>query len=93
MMTCFFVSRWSCHVPFVRSPSPRPQVVDLYLCKGRIFKHAGDPVQAHIWFEQARSLDMADRYVCVCMCVRGGLFSASRSCRVFVCFTSFWFWF
>jgi hypothetical protein len=40
-----------------------PTVVDLYLCKGRIYKHAGDPVLAHNWFEQARCLDLADRYI------------------------------
>ena len=40
-----------------------PTVVDLYLCKGRIYKHAGDAKKALQFFEQARSLDLADRYL------------------------------
>jgi peptide alpha-N-acetyltransferase len=39
-----------------------PTVVDLYVCKGRIYQHAGDAQRAFQCLEQARSLDLADRY-------------------------------
>lgn len=38
-----------------------PTLVDLYLVKGRIYKHAGAYTKACEWHEVARSLDLADR--------------------------------
>ncbi|PFH35911.1 tetratricopeptide repeat-containing protein [Besnoitia besnoiti] len=40
-----------------------PTLVDLYLVKGRIYKHAGAYKEACDWHEMARSLDLADRYL------------------------------
>ncbi|KAL6079103.1 N-alpha-acetyltransferase 16, NatA auxiliary subunit [Balamuthia mandrillaris] len=40
-----------------------PTLINLYLCKGRIYKHAGDLVKASEMFEKARNLDLADRYL------------------------------
>eukprot|EP00245_Coleochaete_scutata_P016412 TRINITY_DN7656_c0_g1_i1.p1 TRINITY_DN7656_c0_g1~~TRINITY_DN7656_c0_g1_i1.p1 ORF type:complete len:640 (-),score=182.18 TRINITY_DN7656_c0_g1_i1:425-2110(-) len=40
-----------------------PTVIDLYLVKGRIMKHAGDPVAAAALADEARSMDLADRYL------------------------------
>eukprot|EP00742_Colponemidia_sp_Colp-10_P007680 GILJ01008278.1.p1 GENE.GILJ01008278.1~~GILJ01008278.1.p1 ORF type:complete len:869 (-),score=166.02 GILJ01008278.1:155-2761(-) len=53
-----------------------PTVVDLYLCKGRIYKHAGDLVKAAQHFDEARRLDLADRYLntkCTLHQLRAGL--------------------
>ncbi|KAI5063900.1 hypothetical protein GOP47_0020570 [Adiantum capillus-veneris] len=40
-----------------------PTVIDLYLVKGRIFKHAGDLVAAAALADEARSMDLADRFL------------------------------
>jgi len=40
-----------------------PTVLDLYLVKARIYKHAGDPVTAAQFVEKARTMDYADRYL------------------------------
>jgi len=40
-----------------------PTVIDLYLFKARIYKHAGDPNTASELVEKARSMDLADRYL------------------------------
>ncbi|XP_024387242.1 N-terminal acetyltransferase A complex auxiliary subunit NAA15 isoform X1 [Physcomitrium patens] len=40
-----------------------PTVIDLYLVKGRILKHAGDPVAAAALADEARSMDLADRFL------------------------------
>ncbi|KYK71675.1 tetratricopeptide repeat-containing protein [Toxoplasma gondii TgCatPRC2] len=40
-----------------------PTLVDLYLVKGRIYKHAGAYKEACEWHEMARSLDLADRFL------------------------------
>lgn len=40
-----------------------PSVIDLYIAKGRIYKHAGDLEKASESLEYARSLDLADRYL------------------------------
>lgn len=40
-----------------------PTVIDLYLVKGRIMKHAGDPVAAAALADEARSMDLADRFL------------------------------
>ncbi|KAK9149523.1 hypothetical protein Scep_008280 [Stephania cephalantha] len=40
-----------------------PTVIDLYLVKGRILKHAGDLPAAAALADEARSMDLADRYL------------------------------
>ncbi|KAF6175252.1 hypothetical protein GIB67_030470 [Kingdonia uniflora] len=40
-----------------------PTVIDLYLVKGRILKHAGDLAAAAELADEARSMDLADRYL------------------------------
>lgn len=40
-----------------------PTVIDLYLVKGRILKHAGDLTAAASLADEARSMDLADRYI------------------------------
>ncbi|KAG0580042.1 hypothetical protein M758_4G144800 [Ceratodon purpureus] len=40
-----------------------PTVIDLYLVKGRILKHAGDPVAAAALADEARTMDLADRFL------------------------------
>eukprot|EP00455_Lapot_gusevi_P002213 TRINITY_DN1085_c0_g1_i2.p1 TRINITY_DN1085_c0_g1~~TRINITY_DN1085_c0_g1_i2.p1 ORF type:complete len:771 (+),score=295.90 TRINITY_DN1085_c0_g1_i2:64-2376(+) len=40
-----------------------PTAIDLYVAKGRIYKHAGDMESAYQMLEQARSMDLADRYL------------------------------
>ncbi|KAH6756597.1 tetratricopeptide repeat protein [Perilla frutescens var. hirtella] len=40
-----------------------PTVIDLYSVKSRIIKHAGDPVAAAALADEARCMDLADRYV------------------------------
>ncbi|XP_073006647.1 N-terminal acetyltransferase A complex auxiliary subunit NAA15 [Typha latifolia] len=40
-----------------------PTVIDLYSVKGRILKHAGDLVAAATLADEARSMDLADRYL------------------------------
>lgn len=40
-----------------------PTVVELYLCKARILKHTGDQKGAASCMEQARKMDLADRYL------------------------------
>lgn len=38
-----------------------PTLIELFMTKGRIYKHAGDPVEAYMWLDEAQSLDTADR--------------------------------
>ncbi|BBN20005.1 N-alpha-acetyltransferase 15/16, NatA auxiliary subunit [Marchantia polymorpha subsp. ruderalis] len=40
-----------------------PTAIDLYLVKGRIMKHAGDRVAAAALADEARSMDLADRFI------------------------------
>lgn len=40
-----------------------PTLIELFVVKGRIYKHAGDPQEAYRWLDEAQSLDTADRYV------------------------------
>lgn len=40
-----------------------PTLIELFVTKGRIYKHAGDPVEAYMWLDEAQSLDTADRYI------------------------------
>lgn len=40
-----------------------PTLIELFVAKGRIFKHAGDLAEAGRWLDEAQSLDTADRYI------------------------------
>eukprot|EP01127_Copromyxa_protea_P006915 TRINITY_DN16851_c0_g1_i1.p1 TRINITY_DN16851_c0_g1~~TRINITY_DN16851_c0_g1_i1.p1 ORF type:complete len:867 (-),score=274.10 TRINITY_DN16851_c0_g1_i1:22-2601(-) len=40
-----------------------PTQVDWYSFKGRIYQAAGNPTEAAVWSEKARSLDLADRFL------------------------------
>lgn len=40
-----------------------PTLIELFIVKGRIYKHAGDPISAYQWVEEAQAMDTADRYV------------------------------
>ena len=40
-----------------------PTVVDLYVLKAKIYKHAGDARKAFSLYDEARKLDLADRYL------------------------------
>ncbi|KRX27276.1 N-alpha-acetyltransferase 16, NatA auxiliary subunit, partial [Trichinella nelsoni] len=40
-----------------------PTLVELYMVKARIYKHAGNMLEAAHWIEEAQSLDTADRYI------------------------------
>ena len=40
-----------------------PTVIDLYIVKAKIYKRSGDPEYASKLYEEARKLDMADRYL------------------------------
>lgn len=40
-----------------------PTLIELFVAKGRIYKHAGDLIEAYKWLDEAQSLDTADRYI------------------------------
>jgi peptide alpha-N-acetyltransferase len=40
-----------------------PTLIELFVMKGRIYKHAGDPQEAFKWLDEAQSLDTADRFI------------------------------
>ncbi|XP_061501853.1 N-alpha-acetyltransferase 15, NatA auxiliary subunit-like [Anopheles gambiae] len=40
-----------------------PTLIELFVTKGRIYKHAGDVLEAVKWLDEAQSLDTADRYI------------------------------
>lgn len=40
-----------------------PTLVELYMIKGKIYKHAGNQLEAVKWLDEAQSLDTADRFV------------------------------
>ena len=40
-----------------------PTLVELYMIKGKIYKHAGNFYEAVKWMDEAQSLDTADRFV------------------------------
>jgi peptide alpha-N-acetyltransferase len=40
-----------------------PTCLDLYLFKARVYKHAGDARAAARWMDEARKMDLADRYL------------------------------
>lgn len=46
-----------------------PTLVEVYACKARIYKHAGDLGESAKWFDEVRQMDLADRYLNT-QCVR-----------------------
>ncbi|XP_015598705.1 N-alpha-acetyltransferase 15, NatA auxiliary subunit [Cephus cinctus] len=40
-----------------------PTLIELFVTKGRIYKHAGDVQEAYKWLDDAQGLDTADRYI------------------------------
>ncbi|KAL2720447.1 hypothetical protein V1478_010713 [Vespula squamosa] len=40
-----------------------PTLIELFVTKGRIFKHAGNVQEAYKWLDEAQGLDTADRYI------------------------------
>lgn len=40
-----------------------PTLIELFVAKGRIYKHAGNLVEAFKWLDEGQSLDTADRYI------------------------------
>lgn len=40
-----------------------PTLIELFVAKGRIYKHAGDAAEAFKWLDEAQALDTADRWV------------------------------
>lgn len=40
-----------------------PTLVELYITKGKIYKHAGNLYSAVKWLDEAQSLDTADRFI------------------------------
>ncbi|OXA45499.1 N-alpha-acetyltransferase 16, NatA auxiliary subunit [Folsomia candida] len=40
-----------------------PTLIELFMCKGRIYKHMGDMNTAAQWMDEARELDTADRFI------------------------------
>ena len=44
-----------------------PTLIELFMFKGKIYKHAGNPEEAVVWLDEAQSMDTADRYInCKC---------------------------
>ncbi|XP_066252632.1 N-alpha-acetyltransferase 15, NatA auxiliary subunit isoform X2 [Euwallacea similis] len=40
-----------------------PTLIELFVTKGRIYKHAGDPIEAYQCVDEAQAMDTADRYI------------------------------
>lgn len=40
-----------------------PTLIELFVVKGRIYKHASNPQEAYKWLDEAQALDTADRYI------------------------------
>lgn len=40
-----------------------PTLIELFVTKGRICKHAGDPIEAYKCLDEAQTMDTADRYI------------------------------
>ncbi|CAH1123694.1 unnamed protein product [Ceutorhynchus assimilis] len=40
-----------------------PTLIELFVTKGRIFKHAGNPIEAYQCLDEAQAMDTADRYI------------------------------
>lgn len=64
-----------------------PTLIELFVCKGRIYKHAGDVVEAYKWLDEAQGLDTADRYInskCAKYMLRANLIDeAEETCEKF----------
>jgi tetratricopeptide (TPR) repeat protein len=58
-----------------------PTLVELYMVKGKIYKHCGNYVEAVRWLDEAQSLDTADRFInykCVKYMLRANLISEAQ---------------
>lgn len=64
-----------------------PTLIELFVCKGRIFKHAGDVMEAFKYLDEAQGLDTADRYInskCAKYMLRANLIDeAEETCEKF----------
>ncbi|KAL1129941.1 hypothetical protein AAG570_012885 [Ranatra chinensis] len=64
-----------------------PTLIELFVTKGRIYKHAGDVYEAYKWVDEAQELDTADRYVnskCAKYMLRANLIKeAEETCSKF----------
>jgi tetratricopeptide (TPR) repeat protein len=78
-----------------------PTLVELYMLKGKIYKHAGNLYEAVKWLDEAQSLDTADRYInykCSKYMLRAGLIKeaqeiAAKFTRVRIYYCLLWFLF
>ncbi|VDM38371.1 unnamed protein product [Toxocara canis] len=75
------------HMYIDRAIQHTPTLIELYMVKAKIFKHAGDAREAARLMEQAQALDTADRYVnskCAKYMLRAGLIKeAEEMCSKF----------
>ncbi|XP_060532517.1 N-alpha-acetyltransferase 15, NatA auxiliary subunit [Cylas formicarius] len=64
-----------------------PTLIELFVTKGRIYKHAGDPQEAYRWLDEAQAMDTADRYInskCAKYMLRANLIKeAEETCSKF----------
>nr|CAD7392624.1 unnamed protein product [Timema cristinae] len=64
-----------------------PTLIELFVTKGRIYKHAGDVYEAYKWLDEAQGLDTADRYInskCAKYMLRANLIKeAEETCSKF----------
>lgn len=84
LWTLYFLAQ---HYDFLRDPHKAleyinaaiehtPTLIELFVTKGRVYKHAGDLQEAFKWLDEAQSLDTADRYInskCAKYMLRGNL--------------------
>ncbi|XP_047121320.1 N-alpha-acetyltransferase 15, NatA auxiliary subunit [Schistocerca piceifrons] len=64
-----------------------PTLIELFVTKGRIYKHGGDVIEAYKWLDEAQGLDTADRYInskCAKYMLRANLIKeAEETCSKF----------
>lgn len=64
-----------------------PTLIELFVTKGRIYKHAGNVQEAYKWLDEAQGLDTADRYInskCAKYMLRANLIKeAEETCSKF----------
>lgn len=64
-----------------------PTLIELFVTKGRIYKHAGNVQEAYKWLDEAQDLDTADRYInskCAKYMLRANLIKeAEETCEKF----------
>uniref|UniRef100_A0AAR5PIA3 N-alpha-acetyltransferase 15, NatA auxiliary subunit n=1 Tax=Dendroctonus ponderosae TaxID=77166 RepID=A0AAR5PIA3_DENPD len=64
-----------------------PTLIELFVTKGRVYKHAGDPVEAYLCLDEAQAMDTADRYInskCAKYMLRANLLKeAEETCAKF----------